>query len=432
MPRFLPTLFPTAASDPVLHRVRPALEFAFFNALTWQIAVGTPMVLFAQRLGASPFAVGLAYGFLYLLMPVQVLATSLLPRLGFKRLTLGGWRTRSFFLLVPIGLAAFQPAPGNPWLVGALVASVFFFCLFRSIGVAALTSWIYALVPPAVRGRYFASEQFSGGVASAATLICSAALFAALPFYPAILLQYLIALTGSTLSYFILKKLPDVPGPVSLDIRKIVFDSTRHLFASGAFRRYLWLSAVWMLLTTPLPPFAAFYLKSAVGVTAGAIMTLEVVRYMAMGFGAWFIRHHIDRLGTKACFQAALGSLAAVLVYWCVYLQSGFGGFPGLCLAYGLFGFSAVCWLVASAEYLPRVVPDAERPLMVPLYGAATYLIGGLGPVLWGPLLKGGAGISTRSFGLFFASELVATALLAVLLMRRLNWSHAISSPSPA
>ena len=77
MSRFLPTLFPTAASDPVLHRVRPALEFAFFNALTWQIAVGTPMVLFAQRLGASPFAVGLAYGFLYLLMPVQVLATSL-------------------------------------------------------------------------------------------------------------------------------------------------------------------------------------------------------------------------------------------------------------------------------------------------------------------------------------------------------------------
>lgn len=432
MPRFLPTLFPTAASDPALHRVRPALEFAFFNALTWQIAVGTPMVLFAQRLGASPFAVGLAYGFLYLLMPVQVLATSLLRRLGFKRLTLGGWRTRSFFLVVPIALAAFQPAPGHAWLVGALVVSVFFFCLFRSIGVAALTSWIYALVPPDLRGRYFASEQFCGGVSSALTLVCSAAFFAALPFYPAILIQYLIALAGSTLSYFILKKLPDVPAPVSLDIRKIVFDSARHLFASGAFRRYLWLSAVWMLLTTPLPPFAAFYLRAAVGVSAGAIMTLEVIRYLAMGLGAWLIRRHIDRLGTKAFFQAALGGLAAVLVYWCAYLRYGFGGFPGMCLAYALFGFAAVCWLVASAEYLPRVIPDEERPLMIPLYSAATYLIGGLGPVLWGPLLKGGSGISTFSFGVFFLSELATTGVLAILLLRRLHWARVIPAVTPA
>src|ERR1044071_6299239 len=97
-------LFPTAKSDPELYPFRPGLVFGFFNALTWQIGIGTPMVLFAERLGATPFQVGLAYSFVFLLTPVQIAATALLPRFGFKRLSLGGWSARSVFLAIPIAL----------------------------------------------------------------------------------------------------------------------------------------------------------------------------------------------------------------------------------------------------------------------------------------------------------------------------------------
>ena len=47
-------LFPTARSDPELAPFRPGLVFAFFNAIAWQIGIGTPMVLFAEELGATP------------------------------------------------------------------------------------------------------------------------------------------------------------------------------------------------------------------------------------------------------------------------------------------------------------------------------------------------------------------------------------------
>ncbi len=77
------SLFPTAQSDPALAPYRAGLLFGFFNALTWQIGIGTPMVLFAERLGASSFQVGLAYSFVFLLTPVQVVATALLPHYGF-------------------------------------------------------------------------------------------------------------------------------------------------------------------------------------------------------------------------------------------------------------------------------------------------------------------------------------------------------------
>ena len=91
----MPSLVPTTKSDPELAPYRAGLLFGFFNALTWQIGIGTPMVLFAERLGASSFQVGLAYSFVFLLTPVQVAATTLLPRFGFKRVTLGGWGVRS-------------------------------------------------------------------------------------------------------------------------------------------------------------------------------------------------------------------------------------------------------------------------------------------------------------------------------------------------
>ena len=51
-------------------------------------------VRFAEQLGATPFQVGLAYSFVFVLTPVQILSTALVPRYGFKAVMLGGWRTR--------------------------------------------------------------------------------------------------------------------------------------------------------------------------------------------------------------------------------------------------------------------------------------------------------------------------------------------------
>ena len=146
-------LFPTAKSDPEMAPYRAGLVFGFFNALSWQIGIGTPMVLFAEQLGATPFQVGLAYSFVFLLTPVQTISTTLLPRFGFKALMLGGWRIRSLFLAVPAVLAGIAQTGEQPWMARVLIWSIFFFCLFRSIGSASGLSWFYAILPEKLRGR---------------------------------------------------------------------------------------------------------------------------------------------------------------------------------------------------------------------------------------------------------------------------------------
>lgn len=419
----MPSLFPTAQSDPELAPYRSGLLFGFFNALTWQIGIGTPMVLFAERLGATSFEVGLAYSFVFLLTPVQIAATALLPHYGFKRVSLGGWGARSFFLAVPIWLSLLAPDTGQPWMVATLIWSVFFFCLFRSIGAAAMTTWFMGLLPAAVRGRYFANDQFLSGIAGVGTLVACAALFALLPIYPALLAQYSIALVGSTLSYFSLKKLPDIARPAAIGLRSLLRDTPRHMFAPSGFRRYLWLAVGYAIITTPIPPFAAYYLKVGAHVTPGQIMQFEVLRYCGVIFGAWLMRRRIDTTGVRPFFLLSLGLAACSAIFWWLYLRHVIGGLTAMFGIYFVIGLGAVCWNIANLNYLPKVAPTGERALFVSIHGAATACIGGCAPILWGLVLKstgpdGAPGIDAGLFQWFFASVVICAGLLAVLVTR--------------
>lgn len=411
-------LFPTAKTDPELAPFRAGLVFGFFNALAWQIGIGTPMVLFAEELGATPFQVALAYSFVFVLTPLQIVSTALLPKYGFKALMLGGWRIRSFFLGVPalLAIAIMAGAPVRSWMIQALVWSVFLFCVFRSIGAASGNSWFYAILPEKARGRYFASDQFFSAIAGVATLLASAALFAFLPVFPALLAQYAIALAGSTISYFSLKKLPDAERPTSISLRTVLRDTPRHLFAPSRFRTYVLLAVGCAVLATPIPPFAAYFLKVGAGFTTAEIMMGEVLRYSGVIVAAWLIRRWIDKAGAKPFFQVALVLYAAVAVYWWLFLERDIGGVVGIYASYFTLGLGAATWAIANLNYLPFVAQGEDRTLAVSIHGAVTAFAGGLSPMIWGLFLKeGGVGsraIDEEVFKYFFVFVVVGAVCL--------------------
>ncbi len=416
-------LFPTEKSDPELTPFRSGLVFSFFNALTWQIGIGTPMVLFAEQLGATPFQVGLAYSFVFLLTPIQIISTSLLPRYGYKRVMLAGWGLRSLFLTVPVMLAVLAPRLGlQGWMIHALVGSVFLFCFFRSIGAAAIVPWFYTILPVGARGRYFANEQFVSGIAGVGTLMASATLFALLPIYAALLAQYGIALFGSTLSYFALQRLPDAANPSAISLATVVRDTPRHMFAASAFRRYLWLVVWYAVVTTSIPPFAAYFLKAGAGLAASQIMMFEVLRYAGVIVAAWLIAKRIDLVGARAFFLLALALHAIVAVYWWIFLQTGGEGIAGVLIVYFILGLGAACWTIANLNYLPKVTPPEHRTLMVSIHGAVTACLGGCAPIIWGFVLKGGTpgapAINVGMFQFFFITVVISAVLLSPLMAR--------------
>ncbi|MBA4137640.1 MAG: hypothetical protein C0518_10020 [Opitutus sp.] len=414
--------FLTKKNDPELYPYRRGLHFAFFNALNWQVATGTPSVLFMAYLGADAFQTGLVYSWTLLLTPVQVFATLLLPKLGFKRLTLAGWGARSWFLLVPLALAVIAPAEPVPWMIYAMVSAMFFYSLSRSVGAAAITTWLQALVPANVRGRYWASDQIMAGAAAVGTLAVTALLFAVLPARWAFFSQYAISITGAWFALRCLQALPDITHPTVMSLAKIRADTPRHLFGSGPFRTYLWLAILYYVVVTPLSPFGAYYLKSTVGLSVSAIMTYTMLQYCGTIAGNWFMRSRIDATGAKPFFRASFVCFGVIVVGWLLCLR-----WPGaiavlMPMLYFLLGVGGGVFTAANVSYLAKILPEHDRALPVSLHGAFTAFLGGLSPAIWGLVLKdsrnGTAMMAPGAFQVFFVVTLIGVLALVLLVNR--------------
>src|SRR5258707_13451816 len=80
--------------------------FSTFNALSFQIILSSPMVLYAKTLGADATVLGIIAGMMPLLVIFQIPAASYVHRVGYKRFVYGGWGTRVLFIfgmaLVPL------------------------------------------------------------------------------------------------------------------------------------------------------------------------------------------------------------------------------------------------------------------------------------------------------------------------------------------
>jgi hypothetical protein len=407
-------------AEGALTSVRAALSFSFFNAMGWQVALGTPMVLFAETLGASAAAVGLAYSFVFLLTPIQVLSTSLLPRYGYRRMMLSGWGTRSLFLLPPVALAWLQPASGG-WAVAVFIGSVFGFTFFRSIGACAWLPWMNSLLTASNRGRYFASEQVASGIAGVGTLlICWYSLRVMSP-YAAFLLQYAFAFVGSWLAYFALSNLPDAPRPSALPLGAVLAETPRLVAHPGVFRDFLLVCVVTGLAVTGIQPFCAYYLKVGPELSASQILFYTVVQYTGVIAGAFFIRNHLDRFGARPFLQLALVAYGGIALYWIALLRGAAGTGWTLTAVYLLVGVAASCWASGVNKYLPHVVDPSRRALAYSVHGAVVSLLSGLSPAIWGVFIKGGAGgttVDAVAFQAFFAVVFVLAGVVALLVWR--------------
>jgi MFS family permease len=401
---------PALKNTPELQPYRHGLYFSFFNSLNWQVAIGIPTVLFMQQLGADSFQVGLTFAWTFLLTPVQVLATAFLPRLGFKRLTLTGWSARGWCLLVPLGLALLAPREPAPWMIAAMVTAMFVYSLTRAIGTAALTTWIYQLVPAPIHGRYWSTDQILSGTAVMGSLIFYSALFFYLPIYSAFVIQYVVAIVGAWMAYRYLNQLPDVERPKMLSLEKIARETPRLITEPSLYRTYLWLSVTLFFTITPIAPFAAFYLKATAGLTTAHIMLLTMLTYFGLISANAFMRSRLDAHGAKPFFRISYALFGLIAAGWLLFLLNDGRWLLMLPVIYTLHGAASGCWTSANLNYLAKIVPDKDRALPVSIHGAVITFIGGCSPVLWGLFMKGrdnATQVNVVAFEIFFAILLI-------------------------
>lgn len=260
-------LFPTLSAILSYILTGRRSEFAFYNALDVAGGDRDPhrAVHAADRRGFFPDRAGLRRTFS---TPAQVaLATSLLPRLGFKRLALTGWSIRGWCLLVPVAIVVLAPVKPVQPVIYAMILAMFLYSLNRAIGAAALTTWFYQLIPAGIRGRYWATDRPDSRCAGRAgdprhqrDIVRGAA--------PGMGLQRPISdrrlrglekHTACSTSCPMFHAQPSSAWAVS-SVKPLAWFS-----APGAFRQYLWMSVGIFVSITPIAPFTAFYLKAPSG-----------------------------------------------------------------------------------------------------------------------------------------------------------------------
>src|SRR6266571_7016558 len=158
-----------------------AFLFSAFNALSFQIVLSSPMVLYAKSLGASATVLGIIAGMMPLLVIFQIPAANYIARIGFKRFVYAGWGTRVMFIfamaLVPL-TGVFLDARNR---LGLMLMLLFCFNLSRGISSSAWLPWITVLVPSTLRGKYLARDAAVQNSGSFVTFLIAAACLAGQP-----------------------------------------------------------------------------------------------------------------------------------------------------------------------------------------------------------------------------------------------------------
>ncbi|NBB80714.1 MAG: MFS transporter [Verrucomicrobia bacterium] len=367
---------------------RFGIYFSFANAFVWMIALGAPMVLMAEMLGASSFQVGLLYSAVFLFLPVQVLSTVLLPLLGFRRQVLISWGLRSCLLLVPLFIAFLPDAPDRPWALGLYIASIFLFCFFRSVGTSAHLPWLYSIIPERLQGKYFGSDSLVVGVAGIITLVTSSALFVFFSANTAFQILFTLTVGAGFLSLLFLAKLPDGDRPKVVPLRKLCKRAPQLFFRQSHFRKYMRLQMIYAVAGYAFVPFSVYYLRTALGFSQSYILFLTALQFFGMTLAALVLKEWVDRVGPKPFFVFSHAVTISIQTYWLVmllfpgYLEFGL---PGV---YVLVGIGMATFLTSNNKYLPQICHQSERALSVSVLSASVGLMGGLAVTLWGFLLK--------------------------------------------
>jgi MFS family permease len=414
---------PDAATLP--HGIRNAFLFAVFNALSFQVVLSSPMVLYAKTLGASATVLGLLVGMMPLLVIFQIPAAQYVSRVGYKRFVYAGWGARVSFIfvlaLVPITHSFLNP---TTQLV-LLLAALFGFNLSRGISSAAWLPWIASLVPSEVRGRYLASDAACVNLASFLSFLLAAFCLGASPRpWQFSALFAFSAVMGAT-SLVFLKKIPEVDTPEEARASNTPVP-WREISRYGPFRKLVAMVIAWSMAYGGMGAFTVAFLKTEVRMPEGMILMVTSLAFLGGLCSLWFIGARLDSLGSKPVLIFAIATWSSVSVGWC--LVAGDVLRPNLSLILilqFLMGLFAALVGMANTRLAMAIIPAMGRNHFFALFSVLGSVSLGLAPILWGLILDAigpwhaaGLGLDWNRYTIFFTAVAAVFGGALVLAVR--------------
>jgi MFS family permease len=412
----------TTASAAALERAWPvqglrnAYGFATFNALSYQIVLGSPMFLYATSLQATATVVGIVAGMMPLLVLFQIPAASHVPRVGYRRFMLAGWSARVMFIFVMALVPFASGVVGPAGCLVLMVSLLFGFNLSRGISSAAWLPWITTLVPPDRRGHYLARESACVNSASAVTLMLAAIVLRSRPEPWQFSILFAFSATMGAVSLLYLKRIPDAAGPESAGERAAGPIPWRAIAGHPPFRKLLGMNVTWALAYGGLTAFTVAFLERSAGMSPGWILAATGTAYCGGVGGLLLFGTRLDLHGSKPVLLICLSCWVILLGAWTAVAGDVIPVRLPIVIAFHvLMGLGYAVFSMANTRLAMVVVPPMGRSHFFALFSVVANLSLGVTPILWGLVIDafgdrkiGLGGFELNRYSLFYCLTVAA------------------------
>ena len=409
--------------------------FGIFNAISFQIILGAPIILYAKSIGASSTVLGIIASFTPLMTVFQLPAAQFLGRYGYKQFVLMGWsmRTLFIFLITGIPLAGFLD---NTTKLAVMLASLFVFNLLRGISTAAWMPWITALIPEEIRGRFLSVDQMFLTLGCLLALIASAVVMTGRVEPWEYALVFLMSAVGATMSLNFIRRIPDVAA--SETVRKSSeLVPWGNILAYPPFRELLIFNVIFMAVIGSLGVFTIEYLREFPKFDVSVVLYLSGISFIGALVSLPFSGRLVDEAGSKPVMTGALALFSVTILGW--FLVAA-GVLPCSLWVIGILNFlsgvAGANFNLANVRIIMATMPEMGRNHFFALFTVITSLGLGAAPIVWGVSLDfiGTYEAVTGAFhwrrhSIYFLALFVLN-IIAMTFIRRLHETRGGEAPS--
>jgi MFS family permease len=373
--------------DPLKLQAPPGTQnihwFALLNALSFQIILGAPIILYAKEIGASSTVIGIIASFTPLMTVLQLPAAKFLPVYGYRRFVLTGWglRTIFIFLVAAVPLMDFLE-PATKLVV--IVAALFVFNFLRGIASAAWMPWIAALIPEEAKARFLSRDQIYMFAGSILASLASALLMAGKVDAHEYALVFAVSALAGTAALFFIQRIPDVQGEEELASSSHPVPWKEILF-HPPFLVLLVFNLLYVVVVGSLGVFTVEYLHEFPGFDAAQVLYLSGVSFAGSLAVLPFVGMLVDRFGSRPVLAVSLVVIGLAILGW--FLLAA-GIVPCRKRVVGalnlLAGGAGAAFNVANARIIFATMPQMGRNHFFALFTVITSLGLGAAPVAWG------------------------------------------------
>ena len=350
---------------------------------------------YALILGAQPIHIGILASLPFFGTLAQLPGSLIVEKFQRRKMWTIGFAAISRGIWIVLVILSFLLALNyRSYTLFALILIAAFSHVFGSLSGVAWLSWMAALVPAEIRGRYFGlRNSILGIITITLTLLGGYFLDWHRVHFPeasptrSFELLFVMAILAGMMSLYFLRKQPDIPQ-VNEESAQNYFSLFTEPLRQKNFRRFIRFALIWAFAVNFASPFFIMYMLKDLGISYTLISFYTVCAAVAdfLGMGIW--GHFSDRFGNRSII--ILTSLVVTFLPF-VWLFSGataFSVYILIPLLHFTGGFFWAAYNLCSRNLVFRMAPKERNTAFFAFWSisSANGAAAGLGAITGGIL----------------------------------------------